>query len=173
METIEGAYKESEEYLLLKAKILLEANECRQVIILYNILEKKRSGLPQPWNERLDVIQEKIRERENKERKNRLILYSNQMSKNLFEKDEDINRATQLMWNRDYEEAINEACKVLAKIMIIEKPEVIFAKVKVLQIMIESTLNLVLSDTRDAGGWLETLNKLDKKWDYDDHTECR
>jgi hypothetical protein len=27
--------------------------------------------------------------------------------------------------------------------------------------MIESTLNLVLSDTRDAEGWLETLNKLD------------
>jgi hypothetical protein len=90
METIEGTYKESEEYLLLKAKILLEANECRQVIILYNILEKKRSGLSQPWNERLDVIQEKIKERGNKDRKNRLISYSNQIRKNLFEKDEDI-----------------------------------------------------------------------------------
>jgi hypothetical protein len=65
------------------------------------------------------------------------------------------------MWNRDYEEAINEACKVWTTIMIIEKSEVIFAKVKVLQIMIESTLNLVLSDTRDVEGWLETLGKLD------------
>jgi hypothetical protein len=36
--------------------------------------------------------------------------------------------------------------------MIIVKPEAIFAKVKVLQIMIESTLNLVMSDTKDAEG---------------------
>jgi hypothetical protein len=63
--------------------------------------------------------------------------------------------------NRDYEEAINEACKVWTAIMIIDKPEVIFVKTKVLQIMIESTLNLVLSMTKDAEGWLETLNKLD------------
>jgi hypothetical protein len=61
-----------------------------EVIILYSILEKKRSGLPQSWNERLDVIQEKIKERGNKDRKNMLISYSNQISKNLFEKDEDI-----------------------------------------------------------------------------------
>jgi hypothetical protein len=74
---------------------------------------------------------------------------------------EDINRATQLMWNKDYEEAINEACKVWTIIMIIDKPEVIFAKTKILQIMIESTLNLVLSHTKDAEGWLEILNKLD------------
>jgi hypothetical protein len=61
-------------------------------------------------NERIQEIQEKIKERENKTRRNRLISYSNQISKDLFEKDEDINRATQLMWNKDYEEAINEAC---------------------------------------------------------------
>jgi hypothetical protein len=64
------------------------------------------------------------------------------------------------MWNRDYEEAINEACKVWTTIMVIVKLEMIFAKVKVLQIMIESTLNLVLNDTKDAEGWLDTLNKL-------------
>jgi Asp-tRNA(Asn)/Glu-tRNA(Gln) amidotransferase C subunit len=45
--------------------------------------------------------------------------------------------------------------------MVIEKPEVIFAKIKVLQIMIESTLNIVLSDLKDAEGWLEILNNLD------------
>jgi hypothetical protein len=45
--------------------------------------------------------------------------------------------------------------------MIIEKPEVISAKIKALQIMIESTLNIVLSGLRDAEGWLEILNKLD------------
>jgi hypothetical protein len=83
-------------------------------------------------------------------RKSRLISYSNQISKNLFEKDEEINRATQLMWNRDYEEAINEACKIWTPIMIIDKPEVLFAKVKVVQIMIESSLNQILSNTKDA-----------------------
>jgi hypothetical protein len=65
------------------------------------------------------------------------------------------------MWNRDYEEAINEACKVWTMIMIIEKSEAIFAKIKVLQIMIKSTLNIVLSDLKDAEGWLEILNGLD------------
>jgi hypothetical protein len=49
----------------------------------------------------------------------------------------------------------------MAVIMIIEKPEDIFAKIKVLQIMIESTLNIVLSDTKDAEEWLEIVNKLD------------
>jgi DNA mismatch repair ATPase MutL len=63
--------------------------------------------------------------------------------------------------NRDYEEAINEACKVWTAIMIIDKPEAIFVKTKVLQIMIESTLNLVLSGTKDAEEWLETLNKFE------------
>jgi hypothetical protein len=65
------------------------------------------------------------------------------------------------MWDRDYEEAINEACKVWTSILIIDKQEMILAKVKVLQIMIESTLNQVLSNTNDAEGWLETLNKLE------------
>jgi hypothetical protein len=45
--------------------------------------------------------------------------------------------------------------------MIIDKPELIFAKVKVLQIMIESTMNQVLSNTKDAEVWFETLNRLD------------
>jgi hypothetical protein len=40
------------------------------------------------------------------------------------------------MWNNDYEEEINEACKVWTTIMIIDKPEAIIPKVKVLQIMI-------------------------------------
>jgi hypothetical protein len=63
-------------------------------------------------NERIQVVHEKIKERENMNMKNRLISYSNQISKNLFEKDEEINRTMQFMWNRDYEEAINEACKI-------------------------------------------------------------
>jgi hypothetical protein len=67
------------------------------------------------------------------------------------------------MWNKDFEEAITEACKVWTTIMIIVKLEAIFEKVKILQIMIESTLDLVMSDTKDAEGWLETLNKLDNK----------
>jgi hypothetical protein len=105
-------------------------------------------------NERIRLEQERIKKRENMNKKNRLISYSNQISKNLFEKDEEINRTTQLMWNRDYEETINEACKVWTSIMIIDKPEMIFAKVKIRPIMIESTLNQVLSHTKDAEGWL-------------------
>jgi Asp-tRNA(Asn)/Glu-tRNA(Gln) amidotransferase C subunit len=65
------------------------------------------------------------------------------------------------MWNRDYEEAINEACKVWTAIMSITNPELIFAKTKVLQIMIECTLNVVMSNTSDAEGWLDTLKSLD------------
>jgi hypothetical protein len=45
--------------------------------------------------------------------------------------------------------------------MIIESPELIFAKVKVPRIMIENILNQVLNNTTDAEGWLEALNKLD------------
>jgi hypothetical protein len=72
MGTIEHTYKESEEYLLLKAEILLDANEWSQVIYIYNILEKKREQLPKEMNERIQEIQEKI-----KERGDRLISYSN------------------------------------------------------------------------------------------------
>jgi hypothetical protein len=161
METIEETYEESDEYLLMKAEILIEANEWKDVTMLHKRLETRREILPEQWIERMNAIGEEIRQRENMIRKNKLISYSNQISRNLFEKDEDINRATQLMWNRDYEEAINETCKVWTVIMIIEKPEVIFAKIKVLQIMIESILSIVLSDTKDAEGWLEILNKLD------------
>jgi hypothetical protein len=56
------------------------------------------------------------------------------------------------MWNRCYEEAINEACKIWIPIMIIDKPEMIFAKVKILQITMECTLNQVLSNTKDSEG---------------------
>jgi hypothetical protein len=69
METIEGTLKESEEYLLLKAEILVEANEWKQVTMLCNIVDDKISELSQQWNERLDVIQRKIKDREDKERK--------------------------------------------------------------------------------------------------------
>jgi hypothetical protein len=44
--------------------------------------------------------------------------------------------------------------------MIIDKPGAIFAKIKVLHIITENTLNLVLSDTKDAERWLETLIKM-------------
>jgi hypothetical protein len=73
METIEGTYKESEEYLLLKAEILLDANKWSQVTYIHNILKKKRDQLPRERNERIQMIQEKIMERKNKTRRNRLI----------------------------------------------------------------------------------------------------
>jgi hypothetical protein len=45
--------------------------------------------------------------------------------------------------------------------MTITLPELIFAKTKVLQIMIESTLNITMSDTTYAEEWLDILKKLD------------
>jgi hypothetical protein len=81
--------------------------------------------------------------------------------RNLFVEDEDINRATKLMWNRDYQEAIDAASIIWTRIMINSAPEMIFPKIKVLQIMIESTLSLTLSDLQYAEEWLETLTKLD------------
>jgi hypothetical protein len=51
-------------------------------------------------------MHEKMRDHEMIERRNRLISYSNCISKNLFEKDEEINRVTKLMWNRDGERKI-------------------------------------------------------------------
>jgi hypothetical protein len=90
-----------------------------------------------------------------------LISYSNAVSKNLFENDEEINNATKLIWNREYQEAIDAACKVWTRIMTITLPELIFAKTKVLQIMIESTLNITMSDTKYAEEWLGILKKLD------------
>jgi hypothetical protein len=42
-----------------------------------------------------------------------------------------------------------------------DKPEIIFPKVKVLQLMIERTLSLTMSKLQYAEEWLETLKKLD------------
>jgi hypothetical protein len=64
------------------------------------------------WMDRISAAQGLINESEQKERRNRLISYSNAVSKNLFENDEEINNATKLMWNRDYQEAIDAARKV-------------------------------------------------------------
>jgi hypothetical protein len=97
MGTIESTYKESEEYLLLKAEILLEAKEWSQLTYIYNLLEKETNHLLNERLERIQGIQEKTKERKNKIRRNRLISCSNQISKDLFEKDEDINRVTQLI----------------------------------------------------------------------------
>jgi hypothetical protein len=79
-----------------------------------------------------------------------LISYSNMISKNLFEKYEEINDATRLTWSKNYEEANYAGCKIWTVIMQINKPGTQFAKIKVLQIMIENALNIVMSDTKDA-----------------------
>jgi hypothetical protein len=62
-------------------------------------------------------------ERELMMKRDRLISYSNMFSKNLFEKDEEINNATNLKWNRNYEEAINAACKIWTVIIQIDKSQ--------------------------------------------------
>jgi hypothetical protein len=127
----------------------------------FNGMNKNGEIVQENWMERISIVQGMINENKQKERRNRLISYSNIISKNLFENDEEINEATKLMWNRDYQEAIDAAYKIWTKIMTITEPELIFAKTKVLQIMIECTLNITLSDTNDAEGWLDTLKKLD------------
>jgi hypothetical protein len=162
MKTIEETFILEEEYLMVKTEILVKANEWKEAIMMFNSLKSSpNEGEIVPLIDRMNIMQEKNKEHEQIERRNRLISYNNCISKNLFEKDEEINRTTKLMWNRDYQEAIDEACKIWTTIMSISKPEMIFAKTKVLQIMIESTLSLVMSDIDDAEGWLETLKGLD------------
>jgi hypothetical protein len=167
MKTIEKTFIRTDEYLLLKTEILIKANEWKEASTAFNGLNIGGEEIQESWLERINRARDKLIEHEQIDRKSRLISYSNCISKNLFEKDEAINKATKLMWNREYQEAIDEACKIWTDIMLISKPELIFAKPKVLQIMIESTLNITLSDTSDtsdtsdAEEWLDTLKKLD------------
>jgi hypothetical protein len=63
METIEETYEEGDEYLLVKAEILLEANDWRDVIMLHKRLETKREKLPEQWIERMDATGEEIKQR--------------------------------------------------------------------------------------------------------------
>jgi hypothetical protein len=159
MKTIEETFVRSDEYLLVKTEILIKTNEWREATMAFNRMNKSGEMMQESWMERITIVQGLINEHEQKERRNRLISYSNCISKNLFENDEEINKATKLMWNRDYQEAIDEACKIWTKIMVIFKPELIFAKTKVLQIMIKCTLNITLSDTSEAEEWLDSLKK--------------
>jgi hypothetical protein len=62
--TIEKTYMESEDYLLLKAEILLDANDWKETTLVYNTLMKKKSELPDEMKERIQIVQEKIKERE-------------------------------------------------------------------------------------------------------------
>jgi hypothetical protein len=82
MGTIEKTYMEAEDYRVIKAEILLDMNDWKEVTLVYNTLMKTKKELPDEMNERIPIIQEKIKERENKNRKNRLISCSNQISKN-------------------------------------------------------------------------------------------
>jgi hypothetical protein len=93
-------------------------------------------------------------------KRDRLISCSNMFSKNWFEKEEEINNATNLTWNRNYEEAINAACKIWTGIIQIDKSQTQFAKIRVLQIMIQSSLNIVLSVTKDTEEWLLILKSI-------------
>jgi hypothetical protein len=161
MKPIEETFVRTDEYLLVKTEILIKANEWKETNLTFKGMSKSGEMIQESWMERITIIQVLINEHEQKERRNRLISYSNCISKNLFENEEKINKTTTLMWNRDYQEAIDEACKIWTKIMVISKSELIFAKTKVLQIMIESTLNITLSDTREAEKWLDDLKKLD------------
>jgi hypothetical protein len=126
-----------------------------------NDLVKNGEIIHKGWIDRITILQSLINESDRKEKRNRQISYSNIISKNLFENDDEINNATKLMWNREYQEAIDAAYMIWTKIMIISKPELIFAKTKVLQITIECTLNITLSDPTESEEWLDILKKLD------------
>jgi hypothetical protein len=161
MKSVEKTYVPSNEYLILKAEFLVRIREWKEAILAINGTGKNTEVMQLEWIERISAVQEKINENDQKERRNRLISYSNDLSKNLFEKDEEIIKATKLMLNREYQEAIDEACKIWTKIMTISKPEMIYPKIRVLQIMIESTLSITMSELTYAEEWLETLKRID------------
>jgi hypothetical protein len=161
MKSIESTYINSNEYLILKAEISVRTREWREPVMAINGTGKNTEVMKEDWVNRIVAVKEKINENDELGKKNTLMSYSNELSKNLFEEDEDINNATKLMWNRDYENATDAACKIWTKIMTNSKPEMIYPKVKVLQIMIESTLSIVMSDLHYAEEWLKTLKKLD------------
>jgi hypothetical protein len=161
MKTIEESFVRSDEYLLIKAEILVKAKEWKEATMAINGMSKNGELMKEKWMDRISILQGLINENDQKERRNRLVSYSNVISKNHFENDEDINKATRLMWNRKYQEAIDAAYRIWTKNMIISKSELIFAKTKVLQIMIECMLNITLSDTTEAEDWLDIVKKLD------------
>jgi hypothetical protein len=161
VKSIESTYIKSIEYLILKAEILVRTREWREAAMAINGTGASTEVMTEDWMKRIAAVNEKIKENDNIGRRNKLISYSNEVSKNLFQEDEEINKATVLMWNREYEEATDTACKIWTKIMANDKPEMIFPKVKVLQIMIESTLSITMSNLQYAEEWLETLKKLD------------
>jgi hypothetical protein len=161
MKSIESTYINSNEYLILKAEILVRTREWKEAAVAINGTGRNTEVMKEEWTDRIAIVKGEINENDKKERRNRLISYANDLSRNLFENDEDINNATKLMWNRDYQEAIDAACKIWTTIMANNKPEMIFPKVKVLQIMIESTLNITMSNLEYAKGWLETLKSID------------
>jgi hypothetical protein len=161
MKSIESTYINSNEYLILKAEISVRTREWREAAMAINGTGNNKEVMKEEWINRIIAVKEKINENDELGKKNKLMSYSNQLSKNLFEENEDINNATKLMWNRDYEEATDAACKIWTRIMTNSKPEMIYPKVEVLQIMIESTLSLTMSNLQYAEEWLETLKKLD------------
>jgi hypothetical protein len=158
MRFIEATYKQPAEYFIYKTEILIEAEEWENAKLTAN--RSKEKEIPEILKEKMERVHSKLKEREIALKRDRLISYSNMVSKNLFEKDEEINNATKLIRNRNYEEAIDAAIKIWAVIMQRDKAEMHFAKIKVLQIMIESTLSLVISSTMDTEGWLINLKSI-------------
>jgi hypothetical protein len=65
----------------------------------------------------MERVHEWIKERETILKRVRLISYNSMVSKKLFEKDEEITNAPNLMWNRNYEDAIEAASKIWTVIM--------------------------------------------------------
>jgi hypothetical protein len=161
IKSIESTFIKSDEFLLLKAEIMVRTREWREATMAINGIGKHNEIPKEDWIRRIEEVKENIKNNEDAEKRKRLMSNQNQVSRNLFMEDEEINNATKLMWNRDYQEAVDAACKVWTRIMINSAPEMIFPKIKVLQIMIESTLSLTLSNLQYVEEWMETLTKLD------------
>jgi hypothetical protein len=103
MKSIESTYIKSIEYLILKAEILVRTREWREAAMAINGTGASTEVMKEDWVKRIAAVNEKIKEIENLGRRNILISNSNEVSKNLFQEDEEINKATVMMWKREYE----------------------------------------------------------------------
>jgi hypothetical protein len=112
MKSIESTFIKSDEFLIIKAELLVRTREWRETAMAINGVGKRNEVMKEDWVRRIEEVKESIKKNDDLEKRNRLMSNQNQNSRNLFEEDEDINRATKLMWNKDFQEAIDAASMI-------------------------------------------------------------
>jgi hypothetical protein len=125
MKSIESTFINSNEFLILKAEISVRTREWREAAMAINGTGNNKEVMKEDWVNRIAAVKEKIKENYDLEKRNKLISNSNQYSRNLLEEDEEINNATKMMWNRDYQEATDAACIIWTRIMSNSAPQMI------------------------------------------------